>query len=385
MPLQKSNKASIIIRNQTKLSSLMNTAQVSLDHPKSLNALTDDEFQAALLAGVSRTFALTIPQLPASLFSVVANAYLLCRIVDTIEDEVALSAEQKAYFCAGFIEVATSGEQAEMFALELAPLLSSQTIAAEHCLIHVLPRVIHILHSFDSAQIGALVSCVTTMARGMPRFQAQDLHAGLPTLADMDDYCYYVAGCVGEMLCKLFCHYSPEIAANQEPLLKLSVSFGQGLQMTNILKDIWDDAERGVCWLPQDIFTEVGFDLSTLNATNNNEQFRLGLSHLIGVAQGHLHNALRYTQLIPAHESGIRLFCLWALGMAVLTLRKIKQNLDFTRSEQVKISRHSVKATMATTKLTGRSNALLSLLFTLNSRGLKTPDWHYATSVTAND
>jgi farnesyl-diphosphate farnesyltransferase len=34
---------------------------------------------------------------------------------------------------------------------------------------------------------------------------------GLATLKDMDEYCYYVAGCVGEMLAKLFCHYSPEI------------------------------------------------------------------------------------------------------------------------------------------------------------------------------
>ncbi|HTT38021.1 MAG TPA: squalene/phytoene synthase family protein, partial [Burkholderiales bacterium] len=45
--------------------------------------LPDDEFQARMLAGVSRTFALTIPQLPQELARVVTNAYLLCRIVDT--------------------------------------------------------------------------------------------------------------------------------------------------------------------------------------------------------------------------------------------------------------------------------------------------------------
>lgn len=385
------NKTTCLCKNPTKrlllfltkveLLKPMNAPQVSLDNPKSLNALNDDDFQAALLAGVSRTFALTIPQLPAQLFSVVANAYLLCRIIDTIEDEVALSPEQKSYFCVGFIEVATSGEHAEMFALELAPLLSAQTIPAEHCLIHVLPRVIAIMHSFEPAQIEALVACVTTMAQGMPKFQAQDLHSGLATLSDMDDYCYYVAGCVGEMLCKLFCHYSPDIAANRAEMLKLSVSFGQGLQMTNILKDIWDDAGRGVCWLPQDIFTEVGFDLKQLTPDNNNEQFRLGLSHLISIAQEHLHNALRYTLLIPSSENGIRLFCLWALGMAVLTLKKIKQNLGFTESNQVKISRNSVKSVIALTKITSRSNGLLHLLFTLNSRSLKTNDWQYVKTI----
>jgi farnesyl-diphosphate farnesyltransferase len=358
----------------------MNGTQISLENPKSLSKLSDDEFQALLLEGVSRTFALTIPQLPEKLYSAVANAYLLCRIVDTIEDETSLSPEQKKYFCSEFINVVKTGVNSEPFAVELAPLLSTQTIPAEHTLIHVLPRVIEITHKFDPDQIEALACCVETMAEGMPIYQAMDLRGGLATLADMDKYCYYVAGCVGEMLAKLFCHYSPEIAQHREQLLTLSVSFGQGLQMTNILKDIWDDAQRGVCWLPQDIFTETGFDLKDLTPETNDENFRKGLEHLISIAHGHLHDALVYTQLIPAHETGIRNFCLWALGMAVLTLRKIKQNLDFNQSSQVKISRNSVKVTILATKLTGRSNSMLSLLFNLASRGLKTPDWTYTMS-----
>jgi farnesyl-diphosphate farnesyltransferase len=180
------------------------------------------------------------------------------------------------------------------------------------------------------------------------------------------------------MLAKLFCYYSVEINQHKLELLKLSVSFGQGLQMTNILKDIWDDAERGVCWLPQDIFTETGFELKNLSTEHSDENFRLGLAHLISIAHGHLHNALIYTQLLPAHETGIRNFCLWALGMAVLTLKKIKQNIDFNKSSQVKITRNSVKATIFTTRLIGANNTLLSLLFNLTSRELKTPDWSYS-------
>jgi len=356
----------------------MSETTISLDDPKSLSQLSDNEFQTLLLEGVSRTFALTIPQLPKKLYGAVANAYLLCRIVDTIEDEVSLSAQQKKYFCSEFIEVVKSGVNAEPFAVELAPLLSEQTIPAEHTLIHVLPRVIQITHSFDEDQVEALACCVETMAAGMPIFQAQDLQGGLATLADLDNYCYYVAGCVGEMLAKLFCHYSPEIAQHKEALLTLSVSFGQGLQMTNILKDIWDDAQRGVCWLPQDIFSETGFDLKNLSPETNDENFRAGLEHLISIAHGHLHNALIYTLKIPVHETGIRNFCLWALGMAVLTLRKIKQNLDFNHSDQVKITRKSVKATILATKLLGRSNFMLTLLFNLTSRDLKTPNWTYS-------
>ncbi|NOQ62983.1 MAG: phytoene synthase [Methyloprofundus sp.] len=355
----------------------MTDTQPSIENPDSLLAASVDDFQAVLLEGVSRTFALTIPQLPAELYPVVANAYLLCRIVDTVEDEVSLDFPQKEAFCQRFIEVVKTGKGAAQFAIDLAPLLSEQTIPAEHVLIQLTERVIEITHSFAPEQIEALLCCVDTMAKGMPAYQGMDLSGGLATLKDMDEYCYYVAGCVGDMLAKLFCHYSPEIAANREQLMALAPSFGQGLQMTNILKDIWDDAQRGVCWLPQDIFTETGFDLKTLNNSGTGKEFQLGLEHLISIAQGHLHNALKYTQLIPSHEVGMRNFCLWALGMAVLTLNKIQQNLEFTDSTQVKITRKSVKATILTTKVIGRSNWLLSALFKAKTKQMACQDWQY--------
>ena len=54
-----------------------------------------DRFHQRLLPQVSRTFALTIPQLPGSLADVVGNAYLWCRIADTVEDEPHLDAATK--------------------------------------------------------------------------------------------------------------------------------------------------------------------------------------------------------------------------------------------------------------------------------------------------
>ncbi|MGR9107425.1 MAG: phytoene/squalene synthase family protein [Gammaproteobacteria bacterium] len=335
-----------------------------------LGTLSDLEMQSALLEGVSRTFALTIPQLPDSIYPAVANAYLLCRIVDTIEDEVSLSAQKKREFCDRFIDVVKKVEEAEPFAAELFPLLSTQTIPAEHELIRNVPRVISITHGFNDVQQKALATCVETMAGGMPQFQSMNLRNGLKTLQDMDHYCYFVAGCVGEMLTRLFCDYSSEIARHEQRLLELSVSFGQGLQMTNILKDIWDDRARAVCWLPQSIFSRFGFDLARLSPNHNSPAFCKGLEALIGIAHAHLEDALEYTLLIPKSEIGIRYFCLWALGMAVLTLRKIKNNLDFRASGQVKISRRAVKSTVAMTRVAGGSDLALKFLFTLASYGL---------------
>jgi farnesyl-diphosphate farnesyltransferase len=332
--------------------------------------MDDDALQARMLEGVSRTFALTIPRLPPTLARPVSNAYLLCRIVDTIEDEVSIDNRAKRRFCERFARVVAGNDSAAALAAELGPRLSGSTLPAEHELIALMERVIAITHSFEPAQREALATCVDTMARGMAEFQDRDLRCGLATLDEMGDYCYYVAGVVGEMLTKLFCLYSADIANHREQMLELSVSFGQGLQMTNILKDLWDDHSRDVCWLPRDVFDAVGFDLSELKPGLDNDAFRKGFKTLIGVAHGHLRNALRYTLLIPPYETGIREFCLWALGMAVLTLRKINDHPNFSSTADVKISRNAVKATIATSRLARSHDSLLRGVFYLSGIGL---------------
>ncbi len=189
-------------------------------------------------------------------------------------------------------------------------------------------------------------------------------------LTDLDEYCYYVAGVVGEMLTELFCEYSPQIARNRTAMQGLAVSFAEGLQMTNILKDVWEDRSRGACWLPQEVFSRHGVDLSHLSAEHHDPRFAAGMRELVAVAHGHLRNALDYTLLIPADEIGIRRFCLWAIGLAVLTLRKINQNPKFTAGAQVKVSRKAVAMTRILTDLTGRSDWMLRGLFASAARGL---------------
>jgi 4,4'-diapophytoene synthase len=333
-------------------------------------SVSDQALQRYMLQGVSRTFALTIPELPERLARVVANGYLLCRIVDTIEDEVALTSEEKRWFCDQFVGVVAGKVPAETFSEELSPLLSERTLPAERELIRNTPQVIGVTLSFSATQQEALQSCVRVMADGMADFQENNSPAGLGHLAQMDRYCYHVAGVVGEMLTKLFCDYSPELARNRDALMALAVSFGQGLQMTNILKDLWDDRGRGVCWLPRDVFAEAGFDLQDLSPGRYAETFGRGLARLIGVAHGHLRNALAYTLLIPKRETGIRNFCLWAIGMAVLTLRKIHRHPDFTTGSEVKISRRSVKVTVVLARMWARSDTMLRVLFYVAGLGL---------------
>ena len=330
----------------------------------------DEEFQRHILQGVSRTFALTIPQLPDDLCRAVSNAYLLCRIADTIEDDAELPFDDKHALSQQFISIVEGHGDATPFANELAPRLASHATAAERELIAETPRVIRITHSLNEAQRITMARCVRIMAEGMVFYQGQETLDGVDDQAAMDRYCYYVAGVVGEMLTALFCDYCAAIKARETEMLHLAVSFGQGLQMTNILKDIWDDRARGACWLPRDIFAQNGVTLSQVEPGRGGPGFEDGLGELIAIAHGHLRNALRYTLNLPHSEPGVRRFCLWALGMAVLTLRKINKRRDFSNGTEVKISRRAVKTTVVTTNLMVSSDRLLRTLFEFSSAGL---------------
>jgi farnesyl-diphosphate farnesyltransferase len=330
----------------------------------------DEVYQDQILPHVSRTFALTIPQLPDGLRAPVTSAYLLCRIADTIEDEPALSPAETLAFLQGFSAVLAGQGTAGPLAREIAGRLSDRTLAAERDLVSNMERVVRVMARFNEPQRAAIQRCVELMCYGMPCFQFSASLNGLATSNDLDDYCYYVAGVVGEMLTELFCDYSPDIARHRPALSALAASFAQGLQMTNILKDVWEDRSRGACWLPQDVFARHGVILAQVSSEPFDPRFGEAYRELIGVAHAHLRNALDYTLLIPGRETGIRRFCLWAVGLAVLTLRKIERHPRFTAGAEVKVSRSAVAMTRLFTDAAGRSDSMLRLLFAMAARGL---------------
>ena len=331
---------------------------------------SDGDYQVEILPHVSRTFALTIPQLPPPLATPVTSAYLLCRIADTIEDEPALSPPETLEFLQRFSALVGGAGDANALACDLKQRLSERTSPTERDLVQHMDRVMRVTETFGKSQRAAIQRCVQLMCYGMPRFQFNASLGGLARSTDLDEYCYYVAGVVGEMLTELFCDYSPEIGQKRAALSSLAASFAQGLQMTNILKDVWEDRSRGACWLPQEVFTRYGVDLSQVTKENQDARYAQAMIELIGVAHAHLRNALDYTLLIPAKETGIRRFCLWAIGLAVLTLRKVAMTPGFTSGGEVKVSHAAVSMTVALTNASVRSNWMLRRLFSIAARGV---------------
>jgi farnesyl-diphosphate farnesyltransferase len=336
-----------------------------------MNTRTSDEaYQDQILPHVSRTFALTIPQLPPALRVGVTNAYLLCRIADTIEDQTSASAAARLGLLHRFVAVLRGREEAAQLARDVSPRLADNTLPAERELLMNTGRVVNLTAALDPRQRAAIERCVEVMCDGMHQFQRTASLAGLARMSDLDDYCYYVAGVVGEMLTELFCAYSADIDRERTELAQLSVSFAEGLQMTNILKDVWEDHRRGACWLPREVFARYGVDLADLTPERQPEGFHAGMRELIAVAHAHLRNALAYTLLIPRQEAGIRRFCLWAIGLAVLTLRKIARTPGFTAGAQVKLSHAAVGVTQALSNAAIGQDWLLRRLFAFAGAGV---------------
>ncbi|MDE2238962.1 MAG: presqualene diphosphate synthase HpnD [Rhodospirillales bacterium] len=71
-----------------------------------------------------------------------------------------------------------------------------------------------------------------------------------PKLAELDLYCDRVASAVGRLSVRVFGDSSP--AADE-----VAYALGRGLQLTNILRDVAEDAERGRIYLPAEFLTEA--------------------------------------------------------------------------------------------------------------------------------
>ena len=310
---------------------------------------TDLAYQKAILGSVSRTFALTIPLLPPVIETVVGNTYLLCRIVDTIEDAADLNPETKQALSKFFLDAVLEKSPVESFVAPCLAALKNYGNQDELDLIANTPTILRILHTCSSKDQAAVSRCVSIMSEGMSHFHGKQTEAGLKDLNEFEEYCYVVAGVVGELLTTIFSNHSADFSKQIKGHEALAIAFGQALQMTNILKDSREDKARGVSWKP-----------AGMNQTQ-----------LLRIAYQKLQDSLQYILLIPKKDTGVRRFCFLAFGLAVLTLSKIANRTQFNHKDEVKLSRKTVMTFYTFTKITVGSDALMKLFFHTASSAIR--------------
>ena len=322
----------------------MNSAIHPNEYPNS-----DLAYQKAILGSVSRTFALTIPLLPPAIEVVVGNTYLLCRIVDTIEDAAELSPAEKQRLSKLFLEATLGTIPVASFVGPCLDALRGYSNVDELDLIAHTPTVLRILHTFPDRDRAAIGRCVSIMSDGMSYFHNRQTQEGLKDLAEFEKYCYVVAGVVGELLTDIFSHYSPEFAKRIQGHEQLAIAFGQALQMTNILKDSPEDHARGVSWKPA----------------------KMSQAELLKIAHKKLQDSMSYILLLPENEIGMRRFCFLAFGLAVMTLEKIASRGEFSNRSEMKLSRNSVWIFYAFTKIAAGNTFLMKSFFSAASKQLR--------------
>lgn len=329
-----------------------------------------------MLLKVSRTFALNINVLKGPLHRAILLAYLYLRIADTIEDDPIIPATEKErllkLFASIFSEKKQNTERLISFVSALPAYWTSSEDPNHHLCVHS-TRVVPLLADLEEKFAAPVRDVVVEMCSGMSKFallQERSLSYGwftLESVKDLDEYCYYVAGIVGRLLSKHFKAAASGISEKDyEQMQKLDISFGLALQITNIVKDVLEDSERKVCFIPEAICRAHGFENSPalFEKEVNYEARAAVLAELVEKAWGHVMEGVEYILTIPRRYMRIRLFCLWPLLMAAENLKAIGDGkIVFESVGKVKISRQDVKRIIKSTSMHFYSNRWIRKTF----------------------
>jgi len=320
-----------------------------------------------MLPRVSRTFAICIRLLPADLEHSVLIAYLLCRVADTIEDTTGLNSAEKQRLLAHFSDcLQPNGPDPEPLRKAFDAYNDDDERLAREA-----STVMREFRRLSESRQAAIRPWVMEMCAGMAEFVSRqdsdpaDVVTSLDTTEELDRYCYFVAGTVGHMLTALFSQVTPPIPEDDFQRMKaLATSFGLGLQLTNIIKDVADDRLRGHNYVPRQLCLIAGIEQKDVQDGKYVHESREVVDALVEKAQGHLCDALEYSMCLPRRQRGIRAFCLTSLFFAVKTLRLIQQDDTVLDPKQkVKITRSAVKRTVFTTGLIASNNAMVKAYF----------------------
>jgi farnesyl-diphosphate farnesyltransferase len=210
-----------------------------------------------LLIASSRTFALAIPLLPEPTRREVTISYLLFRVADTFEDAASWPRARRIEALERFGELLRRPEPREI--AEVSHYWAEEVPCEQPGYRDLLAAVPFVLESFFALSPEAVVLIrehTLRTAQGMAGFVDRTTDDGelvLRDLPDLRDYCYVVAGIVGELLTELFLLGRPQLAPVADGLRERSRVFGEGLQLVNILKDSASDATEGRRYLPEGV------------------------------------------------------------------------------------------------------------------------------------
>jgi farnesyl-diphosphate farnesyltransferase len=215
----------------------------------------DEGAHNLLLKGVSRSFYLSLRLLPAPMRGAASLAYLLARTSDTLADAGNLPVAQRLSSLERFSRAISGGEPPPVWP---ASLVLAHADPRERALLEASVPLCEWLARLPEAEARLVREAVAVIISGqqldLQRFGQADGSRPVPLAneTELEDYAWRVAGCVGEFWTRLgFLTMGAGFSrAPQDDLIRRGITYGKGLQLVNILRDMPADLTAGRCYLP---------------------------------------------------------------------------------------------------------------------------------------
>jgi len=302
---------------------------------------------------VSRTFALTVEVLEEPMATRICLGYLLCRIPDTIEDAGHVPEEETAALLGTYGRALDPDDdtQMERFVSEAAawqPAAGDRS--ADWRVVSESARVHAAFQTLPAGVRGEVVPPVLELVAGMARFADRYADEGgirIRSRAELELYCHYAAGTVGNLITNLLTR-SDLSPAQRRTLRDTAEAFGLLLQLVNVAKDVYADfTEENNRYLPASWLREAGVPAGHLLDPTYRDEAAGVVERTAACARSYLDDAQRYLTAMPLQEGNT--LAAWAVPflLAVGTLRELSERpADALRDREVKVQRAEVHAVL---------------------------------------
>ncbi len=300
-----------------------------------------------LLASVARSFYLTVRVLPAPVRGPIAHAYLLARSADSVADTSTLPVARRRELLTWMGERIASIHTAPQ---DLEAVAAAQPHPAERALLGRFEGLIGLLEHTVPEIRELIRDVLATILSGQQLDLERFGEAGpgrlcaLETEADLEDYTWRVAGCVGQFWTRLTRQVLfPNHAVDFKLLIQRGVRYGQGLQRVNILRDLAADLRQGRCYLPRESLAAHGLRPADLLDPATMARLRPLYDRHLDQTESLLADGWIYTRVLPFRQVRLRLACAWPvlIGARTLTLLRLRNVLE--PSPRLKVSRLQVR------------------------------------------
>jgi len=320
--------------------------------------------ETALLRSVSRSFYLSIRFLPAQLREPVALAYLLARATDSIADTTGISNLVRIET----LKMVSHGIQGKASRDVVVDLIASfvplQANKGERELLESLPDCLDWLDQMEQADRDDVRMVLEKITHGqmldLQRFDNPQEIRALSIAADLDEYTYLVAGCVGEFWTRLcFRHVRNFASLSEDEMLALGKRYGMALQLINVLRDAGSDLRAGRCYFPE--YELNAAHLTASQILSEPERLQPIYRTWLGKAKAGLECGMRYSRAIENRRVRAATVLPALIGARTVALLDAAGPTALQRT--VKVPRGQVRAMVLSLGVTFASRKSIDAMF----------------------